>query len=284
MAWYLLYLVYMAEETKFDARLAEGVAYFEKMLQLMPEDRVTLEFLVVAYEQLGRHEDGQKALVSLVKILIREHDTAALEGLLPRLEESDYPPAKVLLLKVKTLVAPAPDLTPEAPKELTEEEIVESVSAAAVAAETKLIDELVDGKVISDDDGEHLRVQIEATPTHGQLFLVSALQILEKENPNVLERCMAYLADRYGTPPIPLASFEPPKNLFAPFSAHSMRIRGVVPFATIGKDTLVAVLNPADESIRDEFSAVSPCRFYLAMPSAVEAVLGKVFTGSEVKR
>ena len=77
----------MAEdEPKFDARLAEGVAYFEQMLQLMPEDRVTLEFLVVAYEQLDRHEDAQKALVSLTKILIKEHDTAALEGLLPRLE------------------------------------------------------------------------------------------------------------------------------------------------------------------------------------------------------
>lgn len=283
MAWYLLYLVYMAEEAKFDARLAEGVAYFEKMLQLMPEDRVTLEFLVVAYEQLGRHEDGQKALVSLVKILIREHDTAALEGLLPRLEESDYPQAKALLLKVKTLVAPAPDLTPEAPKELTEEEIVGSVSAAAVAAETKLIDELVDGKVISVDDAEHLRMQIEATPTPGQVFLVSALQILEKENPILLERCLAYLADRYGTPPIPLASFEPAKSLIAKFPAYAMRIRGVVPFATIGKDTLVAVLNPADENLRDEFSAASPCRFYLAMPSAVETMLGKAFPEGEVK-
>ena len=78
LAWRLLFSSYMAEEPKFDARLAEGVAYFEQMLQLMPEDRVTLEFLVVAYEQLGRHEDGQKALVSLTKILIKEHDTTAL--------------------------------------------------------------------------------------------------------------------------------------------------------------------------------------------------------------
>ena len=43
----------MAEPApKFDARLEEGVRYFEQMLQLMPDDRTTLEFLVVAYEQL----------------------------------------------------------------------------------------------------------------------------------------------------------------------------------------------------------------------------------------
>ena len=173
MAWYLLICLYMAEEPKFDARLAEGVAYFEQMLQLMPEDRVTLEFLVVAYEQLDRHEDAQKALVSLTKILIKERDNAALEGLLPRLEESDYPEAKALSLKVKTLIAPAPDLTPEVPKEMTEEEMVESISAMAVKSELALVDELVDGKMISEEDAKHLRAQIEATPTAGQMCLVS---------------------------------------------------------------------------------------------------------------
>ena len=67
MALLVLYLSGMAEENenkapaaeatpKFDARLAEGVAYFEQMLEIMPEDRTTLEFLVVAYDQLDQHE------------------------------------------------------------------------------------------------------------------------------------------------------------------------------------------------------------------------------------
>ena len=44
----------MAEaQPKFDARLKEGVAYFEEMLRVMPDDRTTLEFLSVAYPQLG---------------------------------------------------------------------------------------------------------------------------------------------------------------------------------------------------------------------------------------
>ena len=110
---------------KFDARLAEGVAYFEQMLEIMPDDRTTLEFLVVAYDMLGQHEKGQKALVSLAELLVKEHDLEALKGLLPRLEASDYAPAKALFLKVSTLTAPTPDLTPERPKELTESEKTE---------------------------------------------------------------------------------------------------------------------------------------------------------------
>ena len=154
-------------------------------------------------------------------------------------------------------------------------------SAAAVSSEVALLRELVDGKMIAEGEAKHLKEQLEATPTPGQVFLVSALQILEKENPTVLERCIAYLADRHATPPIPLSSFDPPKGLVSSFPAFAMRIYGAVPFASIGKVALVAVLNPADEHLRAELSAVMPCRFYLAMPSAVEALLLKAFSSKE---
>ena len=65
----------MAEPApKFDARLEEGIKYFEQMLQLMPDDRVTLEFLAVAYDQLGEVEKGKKAVVSLANLLLKQGD------------------------------------------------------------------------------------------------------------------------------------------------------------------------------------------------------------------
>jgi len=282
-AWHgLCYnVVAMAEEEKFDARLAEGVAYFEEMLQLMPEDRTTLEFLVVAYDQLGRHEDGQKALVSLAKILVKERDIPALEGLLPRLEASDNAEAKALALKVKIMVSPAPDLTPEVPREMTEAERAAFVSKVAIKAELSLVDLLVECGALAEGPAKALRDSLGASPTDGRVFLVSALQILEKENPALAERCAAHLADACGAPPVPLAAFDPPADLAAKFPALTMRIRGAVPFAALGKLALVAVLNPADEGLRAEFNAVMPCRFYLADPSAVEATLGRLFPGKE---
>lgn len=267
----------MSEEPKFDARLAEGVAYFEQMLQIMPEDRTTLEFLVVAYDQLGRHEDGQKSLVSLARILVKDRDLEVLEGLLPRLEASDSAEARALALKVRSMVAPAPDLTPESPRELTDSERAAMVSRAAIAAEKSLLELLEGASLVGEEDAGRVRSQLEAMPTDGRVFLISALQILEKENPTASERCIAYLADRHGAPPIPLAAFEPTKGLASSFPAQVMRIRGAVPFASIGKEVLVAVLNPADDSLRAQLSAVMPCRFYLALPSSVEAALAKMY-------
>ena len=172
----------MSEEPKFDARLSEGVAYFEQMLQIMPEDRTPLEFLVVAYDQLGRHDDGQKALVSLAKILVKDRDLEALEGLLPRLEASDSAEARALSLKVRSMVAPAPDLTPESPRELTDSERAAMVSRAAISAEKSLVDSLAHAGLLEEEAAGHVLAQLEAMPTDGRVFLISALQILEKEN------------------------------------------------------------------------------------------------------
>ena len=268
------------EAPKFDARLAEGVAYFEQMLEIMPEDRTTLEFLVVAYDQLGQHEKGQKALVELTKLLIKEGDLQALQGLLPRLQVSDYEPAKALSLKVAMLTAPAPDLTPEVPKELSDDELAAEATLDAVAVETALLDILKDEGVMDGAQYDQAVQLLRAAPTDGRIFLISALQILEKENLPLSERAVEFLADRYGTPPVPLGAFEPNKRLFSAYPERLVKLRGVVPFAKLGDLTLLAVLNPADAELRGELEKISKCRLYLAEPSAVEAAITKIY-GSE---
>ena len=273
----------MAEEKpKFDARLAEGVAYFEQMLEIMPDDRTTLEFLVVAYEQLNEHEKGQKALVSLAKLLIKEHDIAALEGLLPRLQASDYDPAKVLALRVARMTAPTPDLVPEEPREISESERAIQQMREAVQAEKALATQLREGGVLTAEEERNLHAHIESIPLDGRIFLISAIHILEKENSTLCEKAMEFLADHFGAPPIPLVSFDVNRELVQKVPSFAVRIRGVVPFAKLGGLTLAATLNPADEKLRKAVETVAgPCRFFLAEPSAVEAAVARVYGDTE---
>ena len=271
----------MAETTpKFDARLEEGVRYFEQMLQLMPDDRTTLEFLVVAYEQLNEPEKGRNAVVSLAKLLLKQGDFAAAEGLLPRLEAIDTDEAKILALKVRRLAAPGPELVPETPKDLTPEELAAEESRVAVDAEVSLVELLwSNGLIAAEDAAMRVRDQIVATPSGGGVFLVSALAILEKENFELCERCIAFLADRFGAPPVSISAFERKADLVGRFPAELLRVRGAVPFARIGDVALVALLNPADERLRGRLSEVMQCRFYLTLPSAAEAWLDASFGG-----
>lgn len=271
----------MENKPRFDARLEEGIAYFEEMLRLMPEDRTTLEFLVVAYDQLGDREKGEKSLVSLVNLLIKQNDLTAAEALLPRLKSAECPEAKVLELKVKRLVAPPPELTPEKPHILTETEILGEKLKVASKGEVALVDELVKGGVLSENDAASLRKQVSELSTESRAFLISALSILEKENVDQVEKCLAFLADKCALAPIPLAAFEPNPELVKGFSAETLRLRGAVPFAKIGSMSLVALLNPLDDQLIAELSSATKCRFFLALPSAVEAHLSKLF-GEEV--
>ena len=272
----------MADETpKFDARLEEGIAYFEEMLKIMPEDRTTLEFLVVAYDQLGQKEKFEKCLISLVNLLIKQSDLSAAEALLPRLELAESQQAKALMLKVKRLVAPAPDLTPEKPKPLTDDEIAAEIAKDAIRSEVSLLETLVADGFVAENDAESVRKQILSMPTDGRIFLISALSILEKENSELGEKCLAHLADKSSLAPVPLLAFEPNLELVKSFPAAKLRIRGAVPFAKIGEQVLVAVVNPLDERLRTDLSATAKCRFYLASPEAVERRLGKIFGGEE---
>jgi hypothetical protein len=260
---------------KFDARLKEGVKYLEEMLELMPDDRTTLEFLVVAYEQLKEPEKSKKSVISLTKLLLKQGDYAAAEGLLPRLEAIDTDEAKILALKVHRLTAPLPELKPEAPKVLTLAEQAAEETREALAAESSLIELLQSNGVIPDgDEASRLREQLDATAAGDGVFLISALSILEKENLELCEKCIAFLADRFSIPPVPIAPFERKADIVDRFPADILRIHGVVPFAKIGETALVALLNPVDERLRDNLSEIMTCRFYLTMPSAAESWLG----------
>ena len=271
----------MAEPTpKFDARLEEGVRYFEQMLQLMPDDRTTLEFLVVAYEQLNEPEKSKQTVITLTKLLLKQGDFAAAKGLLPRLEAIDTDEAKILALRVRRLAGPRPELVPETPKAMSQEELAAEESRHACDAEVALIELLwSDGVVTSEEEAMHVRDQILATPSGRGIFLVSALSIFEKENFELCERCIAFLADRFGMPPVSISAFERKADLIGKFPAELLRVHGAVPFAAIGDIALVALLNPADEALRNKLTSYMKCRFYLTLPSAAEAWLEAAFSG-----
>ena len=169
---------------------------------------------------------------------------------------------------------------PEVPKSLTPEELAAEEMRTAVDAEVALVELLRSNGILADaDEAARLREQVPATGGEGRVFLVSALAILEKENSDLCEKCMAFLADRFSMPPVPISAFERKADLVGRFPANLLRIHGAVPFAAIGETALVALLNPADERLRAMLAETTPCRFYLALPSAVEAWLDAAFGG-----
>ncbi len=274
----------MAEETtKFDPKLEEGIAYFEKMLQLTPDDRVTLQFLCVAYGQIGQPDKQRRALVSLANVLLKEKDFEAADKLVEKLELYSEPDARAAILRIHAAHRPAAAQPEEAEKK------DESASSAsnktttavymAIKSEKKLARHLAERKVIDEAAADSIQDQLTALADVQGCFLVSTLSVIDKDGSDA-EAVIASLADETGAPPIPLESFMISDELAQTLPDSLVRVRGVLPFAKLGNTLLVATLNPFDEALKQQVeSAVgSPCRFYTAHPRTMEALLDKLFT------
>lgn len=291
----------MAEETpKFDPKLEEGIAYFEKMLQLMPDDRTTLEFLCVAYEQIGEKEKQRKALCSLAGVLIKEKDLESADRIAERLAEYHTPDAQAAVLRVRaahaqTAPRPSPAQAAAAAEPAAAHAAPSETPAAAAApsrdayvhialkAQGELINLLAQRHVIDEGFVPTLRQRLAELAEAPGCFLISALAILEKENTAIAENVAAYLADTAGTPPIPLEAFDLQGEFPRMLPELMVRIRGVMPFAKLGDTLLVAVLDPLDTTLKQEIETAlnQPCRFYLAHPRTMEEILDKLFADKQ---
>ena len=115
-------------------------------------------------------------------------------------------------------------------------------------------------------------------PAAGGPLLISALAILHETHPELTEGVMERMARHCNAPALPLELFEPQGDATALLAPTFMRIRGVLPFALLGEELLVAVLNPLNETLRQETAARSGrvCHFYLAHPAPWSQALDKL--------
>ena len=258
----------------FDAKLKEGVEYFEQMLKVMPDDRTTLEFLAVAYPQMGEPAKAEWALAELARVLLKEGDTEHAAALLPRLEACKDQKAKLMAIRIRANAEPRPELVPEAMPESEPE--AADVFSEARDSEVKLAEKLGEKEVAA---------QLLAMSDNGRASLVSALYFIEHDRSDAFEGVLAKLCDEYREPPVPLEAFTPDRNLAAKIGEELVKTRGVVPFATIGKQVLVAYVSPHDTELKGKVERLlgAKVRFYLAVPEAVEKAIEILWPKEEPK-
>ena len=289
----------MAEQA--NSKLLEGIAYFEKMLKVMPGDRTTLEFLSVAYEQLGDLEKQRTALIQLAEALLREKDYDAAEAIGGRLGGFAETDAQDMVRRIKSVrnpvqlkavVRPGAGARPArvmarpagggalGERALPKEGLsLAQVVMSAVKAEAALIRDLYAKNVVDASAAEVVQRHLGGLPEATRPFLVSALAILEKESGGMGEKAAVYMADTASAPPIPLQAFMPSAAIVRQLPEEIVRVRGAVPFGRLGDTLLVAVLNPLDAEFHAEVERLAgcPCRFFLAEPHTTEDFLEKFF-------
>ncbi len=269
--------------------LWEAISFFEKIVETMPDDRVSLEFLAGAYEQTGDANRARATWTQLATVILSSGETEGAQTVRQHLTDyADDPEISTLIARLDALVdgTSGPSSPPRASstKRSHEAHPVQrhdisldpaQLRMAAAFEEVNLAWTLHEQGVIEEQDYEQMTIDL----TEGVASLgdgpVSALLDLHRQQPEKTDSAVLFLAERYALPPIRLDAFEISEEIRALLPPIFACIRGAFPFARLGRHVMVAVLNPADVKLRAEIEALTggPCTFYLAHPERLDTVL-----------
>ena len=273
---------------EMEPKISEAIAFFEQMLQTMPGDRTSLEFLAVAYEQTGQSEKRRDCLIRLADCLVREKDFDNAQIIAARLSAAyrGDPGASAAVERVAELIQGhiLETAAPPGPAEAYAGAVpaaaagaggmqdpaveVHALTRSAAAAEMELVWYWRDHEFLPKEVCMDVLHVLTEHPVSDVASLISALVLLDEQHPELTDGLMEAMQRASETAPIPLELFDPSAEALKVLSPTFIRVKGVMPFALLGGEALVAVLNPLNPALREEVvrRAGRPCHFFFAHP------------------
>lgn len=258
-----------------ESAVRKAVAGFEKILEAMPNDRVTLEALADAYDQLGEPARAKEYYLRLARVLVQEGEEDAAQDVLDKLMH--IAPGDPEVSKVREEIE---NIKPD--KIMAD--VFEEVQAEARPRAANISDEiafawhLLEAGKLNKDEYAAIVHDLSENSTKTSGIPVSTLHVLsDKGASNILE-IMAFVSNDRGIPIISLNNFE-----FLPSTASILPLdfmiqRKVLVFDMMGKDALAAILNPYDAALQSDFLQISGMEghFFLVLPIEFDNFLERI--------
>ena len=241
----------------------------------MPTDRLALETLSDAYEQLGDKLRASTYLVRLSDLVIHERDTKAATDLVGRLHgigdtpEINEARGRLQNLMADDLKAPQPTDRKPAANVRRGNDITREVSLAWTLMEAGELTQDEYAAVVQDlSENSSKRIDVPITVLHA----------LNDRQFKKLDRILVYLSRTSSMPVIAPSMFEIGKDVFSLLPIDFMTRAGAIAFETVGSDVLVAVLNPLDAELQAEVRRVigRKCHFYVTSAPDYDAALSNI--------
>lgn len=262
-----------------------AIAAFEQIVETIPNDRVSLEALSHAYEQVGDLSRAREYLSRLVAVVIDEKDRDAAEMLRDRLAlfAMSDPMARDTQVKIDAFLGGDGGETQEfdLSKEETEVAVARNEEAerrsAHVASELSFAWTLFQAGELTQEEYALVAQDLSTISATSALVTVSVLHTLHDRVSRSLDRVLAFSARDSGVPVIPLSLFDIPDSVFGLIPREFMVQHGVMAFEVMGNDVLVVLQNPYNKPLREKVEAVIKrrCHFFLTPPADFVATLEK---------
>jgi hypothetical protein len=275
------------QHADLESQVWSAIAAFEQIVETIPNDRVSLEALSHAYEQVGDLSRAREYLVRLAGVVIEENDRDAAEFLRERFLRfaltdpvaGDAAARLDAFLNVGQPQAKQFDLsTEQLTDDLKKDDEAENRNAH-VASELSFAWTLFQAGELTQEDYAVVAQDLSVISTNPALVTVSVLHALHDRANRGLERIMAFAARDSGIPLIPLSLFEITETVLNFLPREFMLRYGVIPFELMGSDVLVVVLNPYNKTLRQKVQSLIErrCHFFITPPADFDNTIERFF-------
>ncbi|MCU0856799.1 MAG: hypothetical protein MUC65_00155 [Pontiellaceae bacterium] len=254
--------------------LQQTAVMLEQILEVMPDDLFTLRAL---YETNLKLEMPEKALACLTRLddgarmANNPEILAFVMGQYASIVE-DVPEVQKRIDRLKAFGAVI-DAVPKKKPETSSQE-----RRSSVDSEMALAWDLFQDEQLSQEEYSGVLHDLTEMSSREMNVPVTVLHILHDRNFSRFERLMTHLCQKSGVPVMALGRFSEREELREALPLDFISHHGALPFAQVGKELLLAVLNPLDKELIRSAETISGrhCYPYLVTPQEYDERLAQI--------
>ncbi len=264
----------MSKSVTAREELQQTATMLEQILEVMPDDLFTLRALYEtslklelpekALNCLKRLDDGARASQNAEMIAFVLNQYASIVGEIPELQKRI-----VRLQELQLVTNLMSDEVPERPS---------AMHKSGIESEMALAWELFQDEQLSQEEYSNVLHDLAEMSSREVSVPVTVLHILHDRNFSRFERLLTYLCQKSGVPIMALNQFEEREELREILPLEFITHHGIMPFAEVGGDLLLAVLNPFDKELLRRAGEISGrCgHAYLVTPQEYDQRLAQI--------
>jgi len=268
--------------TTVEENLANSIAMLEQILEVMPQDADALRAVYSAYRKIGEDAQAFDYLNRIIEVYLGGGDRS-LKGFIAA-ELAHYEnvfPSEVSAQNARMRIA-----TDSSTVGLDEHGSYKETTATSAKHEADIGEELAlawrlyEESQLSQEEYSSVLHDLTEVSSKDLDVPVSVLHVLHDRGFTQMNRVMNYLSNRSGVPCIQLTGYEFTEDVSTALPFSIPEHEGALPFAFLGNDLLVAVLNPYNNLLVDKVESVSGnrCHTYLVDPEDYDMALGRLRT------
>lgn len=257
-----------------ETEIWNAIAYFEKILEALPHDRLSLETLASAYEKVGDHTRAKAFTLRLVQVIIDEADEDGIGELLAKIRQFDQNDPEV-----QAAINRLESLKPEKVMALVRDDMDQlSRRSTNIAGEISMAWNLLHANKLNQEDYTLVVHDLSENSTRKMDVPVSTLHVLQDRNHPAFNDILVFISSNCNLPIISMANFDIQPSTTALLPLEFCIKRGAIVFELMSNDALVAILNPYDTQLPRDLEDLTgkTCHRYLVTPADFDAVLEKI--------